>query len=188
MADYSSDTRVEILSDKELGRTLTRLASQVIESVSQSEELLLLGIPTRGVQLSQVLADEIKALTGNSIDQGSLDPTFHRDDLERVSTRIVQRTDLPASVEGRQVVLIDDVIFTGRTIRAALEALLAWGRPKKMMLLVMVDRGHREVPIQPDFCGRTVPTKRTENIELRLKNIDGEEGVYLRRSESEPAV
>ncbi len=181
MADSSIDPRVEILSEKALGRTLTRLASQVLESVPKSEELFLLGIPTRGVQLSKVLARELETLTGHSIDQGSLDPTFHRDDLVRIGTRIAQRTDLPSSVEGRQVVLVDDVIFTGRTVRAALEALLAWGRPKKMMLLVMVDRGHREVPIQPDFCGRTVPTKRSENIELRLKDIDGEEGVYLRK-------
>ena len=182
MVDPLIDSRVEILSEKELGRTITRLASQVLESVSNSEELFLVGIPTRGVQLSKVLARELESLTGHSIDQGSLDPTFHRDDLGKIGTRIAQPTNLPSSVEGRQIVLVDDVIFTGRTVRAALEALLAWGRPKKMMLLVMVDRGHREVPIQPDFCGRKVPTKRSENIELRLKDIDGEEGIYLRKT------
>ncbi len=182
MVDPLIDSRVEILSEKALGRTINRLASQVLESVSNSEELFLVGIPTRGVQLSQVLARELESLTGHSIDHGSLDPTFHRDDLVSIGTRIAQPTDLPSSVEGRQIVLVDDVIFTGRTVRAALEALLAWGRPKKMMLLVMVDRGHREVPIQPDFCGRKVPTKRSENIELRLKDIDGEEGIYLRKT------
>ena len=179
MAKTPSDERVEILSEQELGRTLTRLASQVLETVSDSQSLLLLGIPTRGVYLSKVLAQELEAIVGHAIDHGSLDPTFHRDDLVRIGTRMVQATDLPATVEGRQVVLVDDVIFTGRTVRAALEALQAWGRAQRIMLLVMVDRGHREVPIQPDFCGRQVPTRRTELIELRLNALDGEEGVFL---------
>ena len=94
---------------------------------------------------------------------------------------MVQATDLPVSVEGRDVVLVDDVVFTGRTVRAALEAIQAWGRPRRVSLLVMVDRGHRELPIQPDFCGRVVPTRRSETIELRLLGLDGEEGVFLRR-------
>ncbi len=179
MIDSSGNERVEILSRKELGLTLARLASQVLESVSDSRELFLIGIPTRGIHLSRVLARELELLVGHEIPQGSLDPTFHRDDLDRIGTRMVQPTDLPTTVEERQVVLVDDVIFTGRTVRAALEAIQAWGRPKRVMLLVMVDRGHRELPIQPDFCGRKVPTRRLENIELRLRDIDGEEGVYL---------
>ena len=180
MIDSSGNERVEILSRKELGLTLARLASQVLESVSDSRELFLIGIPTRGIHLSRVLARELELLVGHEIPQGSLDPTFHRDDLDRIGTRMVQPTDLPTTVEERQVVLVDDVIFTGRTVRAALEAIQAWGRPKRVMLLVMVDRGHRELPIQPDFCGRQVPTRRLENIELRLRDIDGEEGVFLR--------
>ena len=179
MSDSSINETVEILSEQELRRTLTRLATQVLESVVDSRQLVLLGIPTRGVHLSRVLARELESLAGHSIAQGSLDPTFHRDDLGRVGTRMVQPTALPSTIEGKQVVLVDDVIFTGGTIRAALEALQAWGRPEKMMLLVMVDRGHREVPIQPDFCGRKVPTRRTEIIELRLREVDGNEGVYL---------
>ena len=182
MANTHEDERVEILSGKELGRTISRLASQVLETVSDSKTLFLLGIPTRGVQLSKVLARELAVIVGHPIAQGSIDPTFHRDDLVRVGTRMVQATDLPTGVEARQVVLVDDVIFTGRTVRASLEALQAWGRAKRVMLLVMVDRGHREVPIQPDFCGRKVPTRRTESIELRLENVDGEEGVFLRES------
>ncbi len=175
----NNDQRVEILSEQELGLTIKRLASQVMESVKDIGDLVLLGIPTRGVHLSRVLAKELESLSGKAIAQGILDPTFHRDDLIRVGTRMVEPTELPTSVEGRQVVLVDDVIFTGRTVRAALEALQAWGRPQKVLLLVMVDRGHREVPIQPDFCGRKVPTRRTENIELRLSKIDEEEGVFL---------
>ena len=181
MSNSTNDERVEILSEKELGRTISRLASQVLETVSDSQALLLLGIPTRGVQLSEVLANELQKIVGHPIDQGSIDPTFHRDDLVRIGTRMVQPTDLPSTVEDREVVLVDDVIFTGRTVRAALEALHSWGRAKRVMLLVMVDRGHRELPIQPDFYGRQVPTRRTEGIELRLRDLDGEEGVFLRQ-------
>ncbi len=180
MTDSRNDERVEILSERDLGLTISRLASQVLETVSDSKSLFLLGIPTRGIQLSNVLTKELEQKVGHPIDHGSLDPTFHRDDLVRIGTRMVQPTNLPASVEGRQVVLVDDVIFTGRTVRAALEALQAWGRPERVMLLVMVDRGHRELPIQPDFFGRQVPTRRTETIELRLRAVDGEEGVFLR--------
>lgn len=178
VVDMSAD-RVEILSADEQARTLNRLASQVLESVADSRQLLLLGIPTRGAALARVLADRLAALCGHPIDCGSLDPTFHRDDLERVGTRLIAPTELPASLEGRELVLVDDVIFTGRTVRAALEALQAWGRPRRVRLLVMVDRGHRELPIQPDFCGRVVPTSRQELIALCLQSIDGEDGVFL---------
>jgi pyrimidine operon attenuation protein/uracil phosphoribosyltransferase len=177
----SEDDRIEILSDRELGRTLVRLATQVLETVDDSRNLMLLGIPTRGVQLSRVLALELERLSGHAIAQGSIDPTFHRDDLERIGTRLPQLTNLPNNVEERQVVLVDDVIFTGRTVRAALEALQSWGRAQRVMLLALVDRGHRELPIQPDFCGRVVPTRRSESIELRLRDVDGEEGVFLKR-------
>ena len=128
-----------------------------------------------------MLARELERLTGHAISQGSIDPTFHRDDLERIGTRLPQLTTLPTSIEDRQVILVDDVIFTGRTVRAALEAMQSWGRPQRVMLLAMVDRGHRELPIQPDFCGRVVPTRRSETIELRLRDVDGEEGVFLSR-------
>jgi pyrimidine operon attenuation protein/uracil phosphoribosyltransferase len=173
--------RLVILSADELARTLDRLASQVMEVTANSSRLVLVGIPTRGVALADVLAGRLEALCGHPVDQGRLDPTFHRDDLERVGTRLVQSTDLPAELSDRHVVLVDDVIFTGRTVRAALEALQGWGRPGRVSLLVMVDRGHRELPIQPDFCGRVVPTSRQESIQVCLMGIDGEEGVILLR-------
>ena len=135
----------------------------------------------RLLALVLLVARFLQEQSGQTIAQGTLDPTFHRDDLERVAMRAVQATELPVSVDGRDVLLVDDVIFTGRTVRAALEAIQAWGRPRRVMLLVMVDRGHRELPIQPDFCGRYVPTRRTETIELRLQDVDGEEGVFLKR-------
>ena len=179
MSDQIIKTELEILSKKELNRTIKRLASQILEKVPDTNSLLLVGIPTRGVYLSKLLAIYLEELSGQSVESGCLDPTFYRDDLSRVGTRITQATDLPSSVDDREVVLIDDVIFTGRTIKAALEALHSWGRAKRVMLLAMVDRGHREVPIQPDFCGRVVPTSKDESIDLRLSEVDGDEGIFL---------
>ena len=179
MPDEALKKEIEILSKKELDRTIKRLASQVLEKVPNIDSLLLIGIPTRGIYLSKLLAKYLEELSGKSVENGCIDPTFHRDDLTRVGTRIAQVTDLPSSVDNREVVLIDDVIYTGRTIKAALEALHSWGRAKRVTLVAMVDRGHREVPIQPDFCGRVVPTSKNETIDLRLREVDGEEGVFL---------
>ena len=179
MPDEALKKEIEILSKKELDRTIKRLASQILEKIPNINSLLLIGIPTRGVYLSKLLAKYLEELSGQPVDNGCLDPTFHRDDLARVGTRFAQVTELPSSVDDREVVLIDDVIYTGRTIKAALEALHSWGRAKRVTLLAMVDRGHREVPIQPDFCGRVVPTSQDESIDLRLREVDGEEGVYL---------
>ncbi len=179
MPDESVKKEIEILSEKELDRTIKRLGSQILEKIPNISSLLLIGIPTRGVYLSKLLANHLEELSGQPVESGCLDPTFHRDDLARVGTRIAQVTDLPSSVDNREVVLIDDVIYTGRTIKAALEALHSWGRAKRVTLLAMVDRGHREVPIQPDFCGRKVPTSKDETIDLRLREVDGEEGIFL---------
>jgi pyrimidine operon attenuation protein/uracil phosphoribosyltransferase len=173
--------RLELLGAEDLRRTLDRLASQVLEKVPASSALVLLGIPTRGVALARVLAERLERLCGHPIACGSLDPTFHRDDLARVGTRMVEPTQLPVGLDDAEVVLVDDVIFTGRTVRAALEALQTWGRPRRVHLVAMVDRGHRELPIQPDFCGRVVPTTRQESIQVCLQAIDGEEGVFLLR-------
>ena len=179
MSDQIIKKELEILSKEELNRTIKRLASQILEKVPDNNSILLVGIPTRGVYLSKLLATYLEELSGQPIENGCLDPTFHRDDLSRVGTRIAQVTDLPSNVDDREVVLVDDVIYTGRTIKAALEALHSWGRAKRVMLVAMVDRGHREVPIQPDFCGRVVPTSKDEIIDLRLREVDGEEGIFL---------
>ena len=181
MSDESIQKEIEILSKIELDRTIKRLASQILEKVPNTNSLLLVGIPRRGVYLSKLLAIYLEELSGQPVQNGCLDPTFHRDDLSRVGTRISQVTDLPSTLDDREVVLIDDVIYTGRTIKAALEALHLWGRAKRVLLVVMVDRGHREVPIQPDFCGRKVPTSKDESIDLRLSEVDGEEGIFLRK-------
>ncbi len=171
--------RIEILTEEELRKTLSRLTSEIIENVKNLDDLLLVGIPTRGIDLAEVLEKELSFKTGLKIRKGIIDPTFYRDDQNRVGTRILKATDIPTPIDKQEILLIDDVIYTGRTIRAAMDALYSWGRPKRVMLLVMVDRGHRELPIQPDFCGKKVPTSKNEIINLRLKNVDNEEGVFL---------
>ena len=176
---------IVILSEKEFRKTLSRLTSQIIEKVQNLDNLLLVGIPTRGIDLAKVLEKELFFETGLKTRIGIIDPTFYRDDQNRVGTRLIKATDIPIPIEKQEVLLVDDVIYTGRTIRAAMDALYSWGRPRRVMLLVMVDRGHRELPIQPDFCGKKVPTSKNESISVRLKNVDNEEGVFLNYFSSE---
>ena len=171
--------KIVILTEVELRKTISRLTSEIIEKVENLDNLLLVGIPTRGVDLAEILEKELSSKSFVKIKRGIIDPTFYRDDQNRVGTRLIKATDIPTPIEKQEILLVDDVIYTGRTIRAAMDALHSWGRPKKVMLLVMVDRGHRELPIQPDFCGKKVPTSKNERISLRLNNIDNEEGVFL---------
>ena len=152
--------RIEILSEVEIKETISRLTFEIIEKVKNLDNLLLVGIPTRGIDLAELLEKELLTKTGVKIRKGIIDPTFYRDDQNRVGTRIIEATDIPTPIEKQEILLVDDVIYTGRTIRAAIDALYSWGRPQKVMLLVMVDRGHRELPIQPDFCGKKVPTSK----------------------------
>ena len=171
--------RIEILSEVEIKETISRLTFEIIEKVKNLDNLLLVGIPTRGIDLAEVLEKELLTKTGVKIRKGIIDPTFYRDDQNRVGTRLIRATDIPTPIEKQEILLIDDVIYTGRTIRAAIDSLYSWGRPQRVMLLVIIDRGHRELPIQPDFCGKKVPTSKNESISVRLKNIDNEEGVFL---------
>ena len=166
--------KIVILTEVELRKTISRLTSEIIEKVKKLDNLLLVGIPTRGIELTDVLEKELFSRTGLSVRKGTIDPTFYRDDQNRVGTRLIKATDIPTPIEKKDILLIDDVIFTGRTIRAAIDALYSWGRPERVMLLVMIDRGHRELPIHPDFCGKIVPTSKNENISFRLNNVDSE--------------
>ncbi len=177
--------RIVILNEEEFRKTISRLTSEIIEKVKNLDNLLLVGIPTRGIDLSIVLEKELLLKTGLKMRKGIVDPTFYRDDQNRVGTRLIKATDIPTPIEKQEILLIDDVIYTGRTIRAAMDALYSWGRPKRVMLLVMVDRGHRELPIQPDFCGKKVPTSKSESISVRLNIVDNEEGVFLSSNGSE---
>ena len=171
--------KIVILNEVELRKTISRLTSEIIEKVKNLDNLLLVGIPTRGINLAEVFEKELLSKTGVKIKRGIIDPTFYRDDQNRVGTRLMKATDIPTPIEKQEILLIDDVIYTGRTIRAAMDALYSWGRPERVMLLVMIDRGHRELPIHPDFCGKKVQTSKNESVNLCIKTVDDEEGVFL---------
>ncbi len=170
---------VEILSSEELRRTVTRLASQIVEQAGDLSKLVLLGIFTRGVPLAELLARQIEVLEGIQVPVGALDITFYRDDLDQIDLRMPEKTDIPFDLSGKTIVLVDDVIYKGRTIRAALNAVNDYGRPGLIRLAVLVDRGHREVPIHPDFTGRELPTAKEEQVKVYLQPIDQQDGVYL---------
>ncbi len=170
---------VEILSSEELRRTVNRLASQIVERTPDLSQLALIGIYTRGVPLAQLLARQIEALEGISVLVGALDITFYRDDLDQIGLRTPAKTDIPFDLTGKIVVLVDDVIYKGRTVRAALNAVNEYGRPEIIRLAVLVDRGHRELPIHPDFVGKQLPTAKEEIIKVYLQDIDGKDAVEL---------
>ncbi len=170
---------VSILSPEEIRRTVNRLASQIIERTRDLSQLVLLGIFTRGVPLAELLARQIEAMEGISVPVGALDITFYRDDLDQIGLRTPAKTDIPYDLTDKTVVLVDDVIFKGRTIRAALNAVNEYGRPEVIRLAVLVDRGHREVPIHPDFIGKQLPTAKEEIVKVYLNDFDGRDAVEL---------
>lgn len=170
---------VEILSSEEIRRTLTRLASQVVERSRDLSQLVVVGIYTRGVVLAQLLARQIEVLEGVSVPVGALDITFYRDDLDQIGTRTPAKTEIPFDMTGKTVLLVDDVIYKGRTIRAALNAVNEYGRPSAIWLAVLVDRGHRELPIHPDFTGKQLPTAKEEQVKVYLQDLDGRDAVEL---------
>ena len=170
---------VEILSADEIRRTVNRLASEIIEQTTDLSNLILLGIYTRGVPLAQLLARQIEALEQVQIPLGALDITFYRDDLDQIKLRTPAKTQIPFDLSGRIVVLVDDVIFKGRTVRAALNAVNDYGRPTAIRLAVLVDRGHRDLPIHPDFTGKRLPTATEEQVKVYFQEIDGRNAVEL---------
>ncbi|MFQ4139612.1 bifunctional pyr operon transcriptional regulator/uracil phosphoribosyltransferase PyrR [Nodosilinea sp. PGN35] len=179
----ASSSVVEILSAEEMRRTLNRLASEVVERGGDLNRLVLLGIYTRGVPLAHLLAQQIQRLEGVELPVGAIDITLYRDDLDKISTRTPARTDIPFDISDRVVVLVDDVIFSGRTIRAALNAVIDYGRPSAIRLAVLIDRGHRELPVRPDFVGKTLPTAKDESVKVFLQATDGRDGVELLKPE-----
>ncbi|MGI0481132.1 bifunctional pyr operon transcriptional regulator/uracil phosphoribosyltransferase PyrR [Geminocystis sp. CENA526] len=170
---------IEILSADEIRRTLTRLASQIVEEASDLSQVVLLGIYTRGVPLAHLLATQIEMIEGVKVPVGAIDITFYRDDLDKIKTRTPERTEIPFDLTGKIVVLVDDVIYKGRTIRAALNAVSEYGRPEIIKLVVLVDRGHRQLPIHPDFIGKSLPTAKEEQVKVYVDSIDGRDAVEL---------
>jgi pyrimidine operon attenuation protein/uracil phosphoribosyltransferase len=170
-----------LLSAEDVARVVDRVAHQLIEKAGASlGDLVLVGIPTRGAPLARRLAARIEAFSGTRIDVGTVDITLYRDDLRLRGVRALEDTRLPESgIDGRLVVLVDDVLFSGRSVRAALDALRDLGRPRAVQLAVLVDRGHRELPIRADYVGKNVPTSRTQKVEVHLAEIDGLDEVLL---------
>lgn len=176
-----------ILTAADVSRAVTRLASAVVERNHGTEGLILLGIQTRGVPLARRLADSIEQIEGERVPTGELDITMYRDDLRRHPTRAVGRTRVPVSIDGATVVLVDDVLYSGRTVVAALDALRDLGRPAAVKLVVLVDRGHREVPIQADHVGKDLPTASDERVYVHLAEIDGVDEVSISNAPGSPA-
>ncbi|MFA4884675.1 MAG: bifunctional pyr operon transcriptional regulator/uracil phosphoribosyltransferase PyrR [Desulfotomaculaceae bacterium] len=172
--------KAQILDKEGIRRSLTRIAHEIIERNNGTDNLTLVGIRRRGVPLAERLAERIRDFEGRMVPVGTLDITLYRDDLTTLAYQpLVRSTEIPFPVSGKTVVLVDDVIFTGRTIRAALDALIDLGRPRVIQLAVLIDRGHRELPIRADYVGKNVPTSGKEEVSVRLLEIDGEERVVI---------
>jgi len=169
-----------VLDEQGIDRALTRIAHEILEKTQGTEGLALVGIRTRGVSLAQRIAEKIRGIEAVTPPVGALDITLYRDDLGLLDEQpLVKATEIPFSIKGKTVVLVDDVLFTGRTIRAALDALIDLGRPRMIQLAVLVDRGHRELPIRPDYVGKNLPTSRRESVAVLLKEHDGEDRVVI---------
>src|SRR5215475_9609624 len=177
-----------VLTSEEIRRALSRIAHEILERTHGGEGVVLLGIPTRGVYLARRLAARIGEFEGAPVPHGSLDVTMHRDDLRLRPARALQRTEVPPDgVDGKTVVLVDDMLFSGRTVRAALDALNDIGRPRAVQLAVLVDRGHRELPIRADYVGKNLPTADREMVRVLLTETDGEDSVLLgERGQEQP--
>ena len=171
-----------VMDADRVSRSITRMAHEILERNRGVDDLAIIGIRARGVPIAMRLARELQALTGVSVPTGALDITLYRDDLMRQAVApqpVIRRTEIPFSLDDRLILLVDDVLYTGRTIRAALDALIDFGRPRAIQLLALVDRGHRELPIRADYVGRNIPTSRRESVQVRLAEIDGRDEVEV---------
>ena len=176
-----------VMDADRIGRTLTRIAHEIVERNKSVEDLALVGIRTRGVHLARRLARALRDITGGDVPTGALDITLYRDDLMRSVVGpqpLVRSTEIPFSIDHRKILLVDDVLYTGRTTRAALDALIDFGRPLGIQLIVLVDRGHRELPIKADYVGKNLPTGLDESVQVRLQETDGVDEVVLEQGGS----
>lgn len=183
MVSASFSTKAVVMDEKAMDRALTRIAHEILEENKGAEHIALIGIVTRGDYLAADLARRIKAIEGVDVPVGRLDISFYRDDQTIRLSPEVHRTEIPFSVDDYSIVLVDDVLYTGRTIRAALDALMDYGRPPRIELAVLVDRGHRELPIRADFVGKNVPSSQHEQVRCFLKEVDGESTVRILENE-----
>ena len=173
-------TRIRVLDAASIDRSLTRIAHEILERNKGLLKIGLVGVQTRGVPLARRLAERLGAIEGVAPPVGVLDINLYRDDLSRIADHpILKRTEIPYDLDDAVVILVDDVLFTGRTVRAALDALMDLGRPRQIQLAVLVDRGHRELPVRADFVGKNLPTAETERVDVRLTETDGEDEVMI---------
>ena len=172
----------QVMDADRMSRALTRISHEILERNRGTSDLALIGIRTRGVPLARRIAQALHAINHEDVPTGALDITLYRDDLMRQPVGpqpLVRRTEIPFSIDDRRILLVDDVLYTGRTIRAALDALIDFGRPRSIQLIVLVDRGHRELPIKADYVGKNLPTSLKQSVQVRLRDIDGEDDVLL---------
>jgi len=179
------DSKSAVVMDADrIARTLTRIAHEIVERNKGVDGLALVGIRTRGVHIARRLARILKQITGDDVPTGALDITLYRDDLMRHAVGpqpVIRRTEIPFSIDNKKILLVDDVLYTGRTTRAALDALIDFGRPQLIQLIVLVDRGHRELPIKADYVGKNLPTNPEESVQVRLQETDGNDEVVLQQ-------
>jgi pyrimidine operon attenuation protein/uracil phosphoribosyltransferase len=178
----------QVMDADRMNRALTRIAHEILERNRGTHELALVGIRTRGVPLARRIARSLTHINGDEVPTGSLDITLYRDDLMRHAVGpqpVLRRTEIPFSIDDRRILLVDDVLYTGRTIRAALDALIDFGRPRAIQLIVLVDRGHRELPIKADYVGKNFPTSAKQSVQVRLQEIDGVDEVLIDGSEED---
>ena len=172
----------QVMDADRMSRALTRIAHEILERNRGTSDLALVGIRTRGVPLARRIAHSLRDINHEEVPTGALDITLYRDDLMRHAVGaqpVIHRTEIPFSIDDKQILLVDDVLYTGRTIRAALDALIEFGRPKNIQLVVLVDRGHRELPIKADYVGKNLPTSTTQSVQVRLYEVDGRDEVEI---------
>ena len=172
-------TKAAVMDSEAIDRAITRIAHEILEANKGAANIALVGILRRGACLAEILAERIREIEGATVPVGSLDISFYRDDVAIRLNPEVHRTDIPFAIEGRDIVLVDDVLFTGRTIRAAMDAIMDYGRPCSIQLAVLVDRGHRELPIRADYVGKNVPTSRSEKVRVELSEFDQTDAVRI---------
>jgi pyrimidine operon attenuation protein / uracil phosphoribosyltransferase len=171
--------RVKVMEEADVHRAVQRISHEIVERNKGAGDVVIVGIRTRGVPLSLRVASAISRIEDIEVPVGRLDVTLYRDDLHTMSQPVVKETHLPGDIEGKNVIIVDDVLYTGRSVRAALDAIIDFGRPATIQLAVLVDRGHRELPIRADYVGKNVPTSAREKVRVALKEVDGEDGVFI---------
>lgn len=171
--------KAKVMEEEDIRRAVRRIAHEIVERNRGASDLVLVGIRTRGVPLSARIAEAVASIEGVEVPVGRLDITLYRDDLHTLGQPVVRETYLPPDLEGKNVVIVDDVLYTGRSVRAAMDAIIDFGRPATIQLAVLVDRGHRELPIRADYVGKNLPTSREEKVKVALGEVDGEDAVYI---------